>query len=216
MEIILEIKQKNSEVTFQNFIELIEKEEISKNFSFNMVVEPALSFREQILNHIYKFGFSSLFNFTLAQEDITTPDMQIDEIEDVIRKFICKLSGAKNLIIIDPYFFAASPKNDVSKLFSRLLSPIADNLEEICFVTNGKKLEAKTAILSVLNSKIKFHEVTTHEFHDRYWIDPDNHKGIVMGTSLNGIGNKIALIDSLKEFDVKDITTLVRKAGSPI
>jgi hypothetical protein len=177
---------------------------------------PVHFFRQEFLDHIAEHGFSSLLKFNVLMEDITSPSMSINDIENMLARFVGKLQGAKKLVIIDPYFFAKSANSDVGSLFSRLLKPISGNLEEICFVTNGRKNEAKSDILSVVDSTIRVHDVSTDEFHDRYWIDPDNNKGIVIGTSLNGLGKKIALIDSLSEEDVAEIAKLAKGAGSPI
>jgi hypothetical protein len=66
------------------------------------------------------------------------------------------------------------------------------------------------AVLSRLVPTIMIKTVETEEFHDRFWIDPDAHKGLVMGTSLNGVTKKIALIDHLGREDVMQIAALAR------
>ncbi|MCK7579878.1 MAG: hypothetical protein MZV65_32075 [Chromatiales bacterium] len=166
--------------------------------------------------HIFEYGLSSILEFNVLMEDITSPSMSINDVEKVAATFIGKLKGAKKLIIIDQYFSPKSSKTDVSQLFSRLLGQVSSNLEEICFITNGKDNEAKQDILSVIDPEIKIHQVTTGKFHDRFWIDPDANKGIVMGTSLNGLGNKISLIDYINQDDVSEISKLAKQVGSPI
>ena len=66
------------------------------------------------------------------------------------------------------------------------------------------------AVLTQLVPTIIIKTVETEEFHDRFWIDPDAHKGFVMGTSLNGVTKKIALIDHLGREDVMQIAALAR------
>jgi len=213
---IVEITPKVDSVTYADFVEKMHEIGIFEKFQISQITLPVHFFRQEFLEHIAEHGFSSLFKFDIVMEDITSPSMSINDIENVLAKFIGKLQGAKKLVIIDPYFFAKSVNSDVGALFYRLLRPISGNLEEICFVTNGRKNEAKSDILSAVDSTIIVHNVNTDEFHDRYWIDPDNNKGIVIGTSLNGLGKKIALIDSLSEADVAEISKLARSAGSPI
>jgi len=41
-------------------------------------------------------------------------------------------------------------------------------------------------------------------FHDRFWI-ADEVRGVFVGTSLNGIGRRYAIIDYLQQRDVVDI-----------
>lgn len=213
---IVEITPKGDSTTYADFVEKMHEIGVLEKFQISQISLPVLFFRHEFLEHITEHGFSSIFKFNIVMEDVTSPSMPINDIENVIIKFIEKLQGAKKLVIIDPYFFAKSASNDVGALFSRLLRPISSDLEEICFVTNGRKNEAKTDILSALNSTIRVHSINTDEFHDRYWIDPENNKGIVIGTSLNGLGKKIALIDSLSEADVAKVAKLARDAGSPI
>lgn len=213
-KIIIEVILKNDNMNYTDFSKKLKEANISENFGISQITLPAYYFRQEFLDHITEHGLSSLFNFTFSMEDITSPSMLIDEIEVVISKFLASLKGAKRLLIIDPYFFAKSTKIDVSALFSRLLMQISSDLEEICFITNGKKNDEKNKILADLDKKIKVYNVTTDEFHDRYWIDPDNNKGILMGTSLNGLGNKISLIDHLKERDIIEIAKLAEENGA--
>jgi len=171
------------------------------------------------LDYIADMGFSSLYNFTTCMEDITSPSMNINDIEKVIAKFLANLNGAKRLVVIDPYFYAKSNTIDIPAVFKNLLSGISSALEEIVFVTNGKKTDTKAdihAAVGALSASAKIKDFTTDEFHDRYWIDPDNNVGIVMGTSLNGLGNKIALVDKLREDDVVEIVRLAKGIGVPV
>ena len=214
--IIVEITPKDDQPTCADFVEKMHEIGIFEKFQISQITLPVHFFRQEFLEHIAEHGFSSLFKFDIVMEDITSPSMSINEIENVIAKFIGKLQGAKKLVIIDPYFFAESANSDVVGLFSRLLRPISGSLEEICFITNGRNNEAKNGIHSVVGQTIKVYDVNTDKFHDRFWIDPDNNKGIVIGTSLNGIRKKIALIDRLSEADVAEIAKLARSVGSPI
>ena len=42
------------------------------------------------------------------------------------------------------------------------------------------------------------------ECHDRFWYCPETQKGVMFGTSLNGIGKKICRIDELSDLEVKE------------
>ena len=215
-ETIIEVTPKSDEVTYIDFVGKMHEIGIFEKFNISQIALPAYRFRHEFLEHIAEHGLSSLFDFNIVMEDITSPSMSINDIEKVVAKFVGKLQGAKKLVIIDPYFFSKSANTDVAQLFSRLLGQASSDLEEICFITNGRKNEARNDILSVIDPKIRVHHVTTDEFHDRYWIDPDTNKGIIMGTSLNGLGNKISLIDRIREEDVAEIAKLAKQEGSPI
>ncbi|MBZ5763059.1 hypothetical protein LAV84_26320 [Rhizobium sp. VS19-DR104.2] len=55
---------------------------------------------------------------------------------------------------------------------------------------------------------IQIKDSISDEFHDRYWLDIDSAKGIVVGTSLNGIGKKISMIDYATSADSMEILRL--------
>jgi hypothetical protein len=134
---------------------------------------------------------------------------QFREESEVTLGFIRKLKGAKNLLIIDPYFYSTDP--GCVDLFGRMIAEIADKLESVTFITNGRADNKKAAMHEVLKKvtpTIRIGDVITDRFHDRFWIDAENKNGIVMGTSLNGIGKKIALIDQLSSSDVGEIAGL--------
>jgi hypothetical protein len=93
----------------------------------------------------------------------------------------------------------------------RLIAEIAEKLETVTFITNGRADNKKAAMHEVLKKvtpTIRIGDVITDQFHDRFWIDAENKNGIVMGTSLNGIGKKIALVDQLSSSDVGEIAGL--------
>ena len=216
---IYTIKPRNNSVSFANFSERLHQCGLLEDFDFHQIPLPVYHFRQEFLEHIAKNGLSSLYNLTILMEDITSPSMTLNEIEEIIVKFLANLNGAKKLVIIDPYFYSKSKTTDISIVFKNLLSGIYSTLEEIVFITNGKTADTKTAIhtaVNELNSSIKLYDFITDDFHDRFWIDPDNSVGIVMGTSLNGLGKKIALIDKLHTDDVAEIVKLAKTIGAPV
>jgi len=55
---------------------------------------------------------------------------------------------------------------------------------------------------------IQINDVVTEDFHDRYWIDVESTKGVMVGTSFNGIGKKVAMIDYANSADSREIVRL--------
>jgi len=207
----VELKDPNG--TFEEFNELLDKSGIYNNYDVFQVPLPVSEFADEFLEHVSNHGFESLFNYTISMEDITSPSMTINEIEKIVNKFVMNLDASERLLIIDPYFYASSNIADTVAIFSRLLSSISINLKEVTFVTNGRKVDTKTAMHAAINSiqpNITINDFSTDEFHDRFWLDPDRSVGIVMGTSLNGLGNKISLIDKLADQDVIEIVKLAK------
>ncbi|HGS5294519.1 TPA: hypothetical protein ACMDR2_003556 [Vibrio cholerae] len=212
----LKVKLKDPNGRFEDFYNLLDKSGIYKDYDVYQVPFPVDEFADEFLEHVTKKGFKSLFNRTIVMEDITSPSMSLDKVEKVVDKFVMNLDSSRRLVIIDPYFYAPSNSSDTVAIFSRLLSNISSSLEEVTFVTNGRKEDTKAAMHSALKSiqpKVIIKDFSTDDFHDRFWLDPDRSIGILMGTSLNGLGNKISLIDKLQEQDVKEIVQLAKSLG---
>lgn len=74
-------------------------------------------------------------------------------------------------------------------------------------VSNGEgDMHARMhAALSEVAPGVTVTDAKTGAFHDRFRINPDPGDGIVMGTSLNGLGARRALVDELSSSDVQDI-----------
>jgi hypothetical protein len=217
-EAIYAIKDREGRPAGVDFVELLHKSGLLEDFEFQQIMIPELYFRDAFLEHIAKHGLSSLFRFDLVMEDITSPTLSVNDLERVVSRFVSGLDGAKRIMVIDPYFYGSSATPNVASLFQTLLATASSALEEIIFVTNGmsaNKSDIHAAVNAVAPS-CNIVDVTTQAFHDRFWVDPDASKGIVMGTSLNGLGRKIALVDRLQDADVTEIVSLAKAAGVPL
>ncbi|AMO94388.1 hypothetical protein CFter6_1686 [Collimonas fungivorans] len=169
---------------------------------------------DYLREYYVKHGISSLFHYSLACDAVLHAGIHVDEIENIVVEFLSSLKGVRNLLIIDPYFFKCAADIASLELFKRIVAEISENLEKVTFITNGSGMVGKSNVFDALKSvksSVEVSDVKTDEFHDRFWIDPDTNKGIVMGTSLNGIGKKIALVDKLQNHDVKEILRLARQ-----
>lgn len=185
--------------------------EISRDFLVSRI--DALSIRDVIREWITENGISSLYNFHITCDAVMHPGITVNEIEMLILGFVKRLDGVKNLMIIDPYFYSSEPA--VLTLFEHMMRELSSNLETVTFFTKPRPQADRAAMHSVLSRllpTIAIRAVETEEFHDRFWIDPDAHRGLVMGTSLNGVTKKIALIDHLGREDVMQIEALARAA----
>jgi hypothetical protein len=211
-ETICLVIPKNKEKNYDDFNSMINKSGAYADFEIYPVPDPVHRFRSYFIEYIKEHGLSSLLNYTIYMDSILSRSMEIDDTKDIIFAHLSKLDGAERLIIIDPYLYGKpnkSNKINVAELFSELISKTSKNLKELFIITNGKCESERDSIISCLDKKIIINEIPNEGFHDRFWIDPDANKGVVMGTSLNGIGNKIALIDYLRKEDVAEIVRLV-------
>jgi len=144
---------------------------------------------------------------------------EYDLIVQLFIRHIKKLSFSQSLIIIDNYFVSISGK-DKFKYFETIeiiMKPIIANLAEITIIC--KKAESNQAvfnevqnILKALNSSVHISMKHSANFHDRFWIF-DKREGLFVGTSLNGIGKKYALLDKMKNIDVLEIVDILHSEG---
>lgn len=194
--------------TYVEFIEALHKEGFFDRFEVAQITLPVHYFRNEIVDYILEHGFASLFKFSIVMEDITTPGMEVDELEGVIEKFVRSLAGARRLIIVDPYLYGNNKDQAaVSSRFARMIGWLGEALEEITTFTNGcsKSKQNLQAAVTSARPSIRFDDRVQNDLHDRFWIDPDAKRGIVFGTSLNGLGLKLALVDRLTGDDVETI-----------
>lgn len=189
--------------------------ELHKDFGLSRGDATAIGdvLREWVVQH----GISSLFYHHITCDAVLHPGFTTDKIEELILGFVGALRGLKNLFIIDPYFYSSEPA--VLALFENMVRELSATLESVTFFTRPRRNDKErqdfdpTAMHSVMRAvipTIRIKEVLTDTFHDRFWIDPDNNNGLVMGTSLNGVTKKIALIDRLNRVDATQLATMAR------
>jgi hypothetical protein len=187
-----------------------------KSYTIEYIKDPIFRFREGFLEWIINNGTGSLLKFQTAQDDILSNHTPFNDVLRTCQKFVTKLSPAKNLLIIDPYFYAESGVEKTSSTLNSLLTPILDQIEAITVIHNKKignestKQKIKENLDADAKRSIKFKNIQSKEFHDRFWINPDTKEGIVIGTSLNGIGCKLMLIDKLSRNDTKEILDFIK------
>ncbi|MFT8550368.1 MAG: hypothetical protein ABF739_04665 [Acetobacter okinawensis] len=184
---------------------------VENNYDANIqfISNPDILFEKKYREKIIREGFMSFLSGTLAMEDITSPSMEIDQIEGIFRKFVDNIDISSDLLVIDPYFFASkNPDNDYD-LFLRCLSPVPQELKKITIIHNGKieenALDIFKSKITSIKPDVEVIDRTCSIIHDRFWINTINKKGIVVGTSLNGIGKKVSIVDNLSHSDVNSI-----------
>lgn len=126
------------------------------------------------------------------------------EAEDIYKKIIEYLTNIKSisskyeLIITDPWFLQINESQ---------MNAVVDILKTLG-ITKLKLYTEKKGNKDDFEKKLKEFEIEaeiykTDIFHDRFWIIGE--KGIVIGTSFNSIGKRIALLDYISNEDVKTI-----------
>ena len=161
---------------------------------------------------------SGLTNILAPEYDefIGTPHDRTEDILQALFNYLDKIITTTNLIITDAYIFS-SDSQDYEKLLMEIFKRYIAKLSNIVFIIRkDHKINFRQKIFSniqSINPSISLDIVISEEFHDRYWISNYNGKGVVIGTSLNGIGKKYCLIDYINKSDVralmKDISKII-------
>ncbi len=183
-------------------------------------VEPEKSdIFEECKKLILEDGPSMIFSYgNLTEEVLAKTNIQDSKSYSLLiwmlREKLTYFTRIDELIIIDNYFFNWEPAHHdhCMQLFEDVFSDIIPNLDSFKFITkpkyNNSNFNAIKNFIHSINSKIYVSVKTSKDFHDRFWI-VDEKKGLFIGTSLNGIGNKYALVDYLQEDDVNYIVNVL-------
>jgi hypothetical protein len=121
----------------------------------------------------------------------------------------------RELLIVDPYFFHDNDNpaypDRVDAVWAGVVESV-DRVDVIARQTPAALTAAIEAKARARNARVTFNVHRSNEFHDRFWI-VDRQRGILVGTSVNGLGNKYAVADYLNEVDVRDIVRIVVGLG---
>lgn len=205
--LVIGVKPHNDGEDINDFFKRFYESDLSKNFGVYRLSLDAL--RADIQQYVIEHGLSSLFYSHLACDAIMDKGITTDEIETIVIGIMSKLDGVKHLLIIDAFFYDDKPESLL--LLEKIVKSMSTNLEKITLITNGERPSKRPAIHNVFFTVvpgIQIIDVVTDDFHDRYWIDVESTKGVVVGTSLNGIGKKVAMIDYANSADSREIVRL--------
>ena len=159
-----------TDATYIEFVEALHREGFFERFEVAQIPLPVHYFRNEIVEYIRDNGLASLFKFSIIMEDITTPGMEVDELEGVIEKFVRSLAGARRLIIVDPYLYGSSKDPaSVSSRFAKMIGWLDDELEEIITYTNGQSQGKQQLQLAVTSARASV------SFDDRVLNKKDTH-----------------------------------------
>lgn len=177
-----------------------------------LVQDVVASFQEQFMDYVMKHGFSSLVRRMPLLEALVPPGAQKTAIVSILVGYLSTIGVADELVIVDPYFYASQTPADPSypTTVASILAPFAASLSSVKVVTLPKKvdLSVKAAVdaeIVKLNPSIAVTHTTSDEYHDRFWISSKRSAGVLVGTSVNGLGKRYAIVDRLESVDVTDI-----------
>ncbi len=122
------------------------------------------------------------------------------------------LSGAKHLVICDPYFLLSNSKSAKVEYLAGIETVIPKTVKAIELYVKPRKRDADvaTGFTKLCQDRgIKLTCRKTDELHDRVWI-VDSTRAFVVGASFNGLGNKCAFILELPD---EDRRSFIREIG---
>lgn len=125
--------------------------------------------------------------------------------------------GAERVIVVDPYFYTVE-KSAVSEHVEYLKKSLwIGNIRQLHVVysakQNGKTSAAQSALkIACIDAGCRYSEKHTNEIHDRIWI-ADRKRAVVVGTSFNGIGNRLSFILELPDADLNFLLEFLDAQG---
>lgn len=146
-------------------------------------------------------------------EDVLPDNSPKNVVLDTLRFKLDRCSPQTSLVIVDSYIYPAPPDSDYISSFLTVFRQAIQSCREVTIVTKPKRNRQLEAHMDnemrQINPQLLISKKYTDDFHDRFWI-VDDAKGIYVGTSLNGVGQRYALVDYLNEADVSEIVTRIQ------
>jgi len=179
--------------------------------------DPLSYFKTEIKERIFTYGITRFLKQPCLNEAVIKKNEAENVVLQILHEYLQHIPVDDELIIIDPYLYKANSINYAS-YFGSVLGPFASGLRRLYTITDSHNDQAQTvttiqAEIRSLNPGITIHHTTSADFHDRFWISNARGSGVLLGSSLNSLGRKYAIIDRLKDADVRDIVAALTTRG---
>jgi len=224
-ELFLVLKAQNEKAKFGDILDkILYKQDINlKDFnvsyanSFSTLI---FDYRDEIVDYILENGFTNFLTVEALNESIVAAGTPQNRIVQLLQKYLDKVQIDNELIILDPFFYAPTNITNYPAMIESILVKYIPTIDHIKIITTDRAVKIDSALKNQIEFTLKAHKPSlqishtmTPDYHDRFWISSNREKGIVSGTSLNGLGNRLALIDRLNTSDVRDIVTSLKNDG---
>jgi len=164
--------------------------------------------RERLKQILLEKGVTSILSQQLLTEEVLPDGTPRNAVIDTLKYKLNRCNPNNTLHIIDPYLY---PQNYDPNYISDFVEIFRDAIKacnhiKICTLQNrNTNLEQQIeSQIQNINPQTSIEKKYSNVFHDRFWI-ADEERGIFVGTSLNGIGRRYAVVDYLQEEDAKEI-----------
>lgn len=170
-------------------------------------IQMMLDAKEYVREH----GLTKTLAIQTLTEEVLPDNTPRALLIDTLRYKLSQLDAKTSLTIVDPYLFPSTVDPDLENDLLWLLDPFLKTCSQLTIISGTRtnqpfraQVEARIRAQSSINLTLKISDV----FHDRFWI-ADDQRGLFLGTSLNGIGKRYALVDYLQDQDATDIAQRV-------
>lgn len=176
--------------------------------------------KDEVIEFMAEHGYAEFMNTVPMNESVVPQGATQPQVVAIMDKYLTKLRIDNELIIVDPFFLAPTRVTNYPQLIESILKNHLINLDTLRIITTSNARKIDTTLLASIESLLQSHKPTlkiihnkSDDFHDRYWISNNREKAIVTGTSINGLGNKLALVDRVNTSDVRDIVNELISKG---
>lgn len=204
LNIMVKVKNNNCEIAMSKLISEVINYILRSKYNRN-------TYEVKLIKEIDDETFNEVIN-TSGCNEYFTEEVLLDNIsdDDIVNKFNCYLEQIKSegadLVIIDPYILSGPDLNYTNTLINILKKAKA---KKYTIITDHDNIgnTSKNNIQKDIQKEIPNIEIIfTKKIHDRFWIC-NRKTGFYVGTSLNGIGRKLTLINLLKESEITAIVS---------
>ena len=154
-------------------------------------------------------------NYQYIEESVGCRNMTLIEKIDFLSHELLNIESRGNqLTIVDPYIFPKKHDSDYEDLFLGVIKKAEVSNVKIITDLSKSQVDLRQSIEEKMPVTMIVYNSPT--LHDRWWIIESKKKGLLCGSSLNGIGKgKRATVIPLPESDVieilSDINTISQK-----
>jgi hypothetical protein len=209
----------SSDETIDGF-KLLEAQKLIRPLAITIAMtSPRAVLAEHAPQHVLEFGLTSLMNQVQIGEALLpqASGPATANLYSVLKRYMDRLAPKRSLTFIDPYFFAAKDAPGFASILAQVLPQSVVALKQVHVVRDSRKdsprVEAEVrARLSGLNSTLTIAVHDSADFHDRFWI-VDGDRGLFVGSSLNGIGKRVCLVDFMVSQDVQAVLAELQTRG---
>jgi len=163
-------------------------------------------------------GISSVWQTVIFQEALLPSTPDVPTLVAILKEMLEQLVPESHFAVVDRFLFPDEKKcpSDYLDTLVQVLEPAARRVKELLVVTEKKhNAHLRSALeqrLKALSPGCRFRHCCSESFHDRFWI-ADRARGLFVGTSLNGLGLRYALVDKLAADDVQEIVAALVSEG---